>query len=55
MKLGERDPGSGEMAYPDFGTEFSNYDLKPDPILKAYIDVYDNNPVGYPPKMTDYI
>lgn len=55
LELGERNSENGELVFPDFGTEFVNYDMEPDPILKSYIDVYGVNPVGFPPKMTDYI
>lgn len=55
LELGERDPKNGKVVFPDFGTEFINYDKDPDPIIKTYIDVYGVNPAGYPPRMTDYI
>lgn len=55
LQLGDRNPENGEMVFPDFGTEFINYDKEPDLILKTYIEVYGTYPVGYPPKMTDYI
>jgi len=55
LELGERNSETGETVFPDFGTEFVNYDMEPDPILKTYIDIYGVNPAGYPPRMTDYI
>lgn len=55
LQIGVVDPSTGEIVYPDFGTEFVNYNNKKGPILKAYIEVYGHNPYGFPPKMTDYI
>lgn len=55
LQLGERNHENGEMEFPDFAAEFVNYNKKPDLILQTYIDVYGGYPLGYPPKMTDYI
>jgi hypothetical protein len=57
LQLGTYNEETGKMEYPQFSEEFDNVcntEKKSDE-LKAYYEVYQQWPQGYPPQITDYI